>query len=411
MSGSPVVRAWLRLALTLLLLGGVTVALPVLLAMHRLTPPVPHWTGSARLKELLSGNFSSADWRNVLVDIVWLGWLRFVLGTVAMGYLELKRQSTQHLRYLGISQSLVKELVRSKAVIDLGPAPGRRYVRLRGGVEFPPAGLPARRAVWAAEREGEGSFRRVTRAQKPGATWDVYDPAALWWADAVGRHLVAASGDEVGKSLRIMKVSGDGVDLFVERGAKVGGLFDPLDLEHGRLDWWAFDRTDRLARQIAKDVSHPFPDTRIVPIGVDDTGEVVLVNLGWTGPLQVLGEKALQRLSALIAGSGELPWLDALAVVTVGCDSATPVDVACLNIGDLRLIDRVHTSWMLIGGPVDVQEVVEELSHMPGLEEKALVVGGDADGVETPDGRQGGGSFVDADGVLMVDGVKYDLGI
>lgn len=394
-------RAWASLAASGLALLAVVVVLPAMLIAYHVTPPVPRWPGFARVEALLRGRMSHADYLNVIVVAAWLGWARFTLGAVISGLAEFRKHQSKRVRYLGISQSLVKGLVRSRAVIGMGAAAALRYIRLRGGVESPPADIAERRAGWAGERNGVPVKRGVERSTGSLSPWVTYDPAALWWVDIAGRHLVATGEEGVGGKVRIMRAGGDGIDLFVDRGTKVGGLFDLVDDSYGPLDWWALDRNEKLARRVVESIGHPFPDGRIVPLGVDDAGGLVLANLGWTGPIGLDGSAAAERLATMLTGAGEVPWLDELAIVVVGGGVAgVHVDGMCANIDELRSLRECKTPWMLVGGCFRPDLLIRTLADVDGIADRSVVVGvGD------------GTSTLSDDGVLRVDGVGHQLGI
>lgn len=242
------------------------------------------------------------------------------------------------------------------------------------------------------------------------ASWFREDPGGPRWLEAGWRHaraLFDAAGMEM-PGVRYARVGDDAIDLHVVADPRVV----PLGPWHGYADepgWWVLDRGEIVAEELSSVGAGSARVPLFVPVGLDDAGVAIWVNLEHTRGLALGMPYADQVAFELVSSLTLCPFLSDTGVVLVGLGaSGWPGDLAVSGPKALERATRYGSvlgahrrRCLVVTGSAIPAEVLGRLRA--GGVEVLVVATGAGDGGALP--------VLDDAGVLRGCGANWSLGV
>jgi hypothetical protein len=241
------------------------------------------------------------------------------------------------------------------------------------------------------------------------ASWFREDPGGPRWLESGWRH-ARALFDTAGVAMPIVRyarVGDDAIDLHVVPGPDVV----PLGPWHSYVEepgWWVLDRGEIVAEELSTAGMGFAQVPLFVPVGLDDAGVAIWVNLEHTGGLVLDVADAEQVAFELVSSLTLCPFLADTGVVLVGLGAAGwPADLA---VGGPKALERAtrfgsvlgaHRRRCLVVTTSTIPPEVLERLRAGGVEVLVIAVG--AGGWSMP--------VLDRSGVLRGCGADWSLGV
>lgn len=241
------------------------------------------------------------------------------------------------------------------------------------------------------------------------ASWFREDPGGPRWLEAGWRH-ARALFDAVAVAMPIVRyarVGDDAIDLHVVPGPDVVplGPWHSYDEEPG---WWVLDRGEIVAEELSTAGVEFARVPLFVPVGLDDAGVAIWVNLEHTGGLVLDVAGAEQVAFELVSALTLCPFLADTGVVLVGVGAAGwPADLVVSGPKALERATRFgsvlgarHRRCLVVTTSTIPPEVLDRL-RVGEVEVSVVAVG--AGGWSMP--------VLDSAGVLRGCGEDWPLGV
>jgi hypothetical protein len=233
------------------------------------------------------------------------------------------------------------------------------------------------------------------------------DPSGPRWLEAGWRHaaaLHAAEGRPM-PTLAYCRVATDAIDLHV-----VGpGSLEPLGAWYGfssEPGWWVLERSVLVAEDLSSGTAEAAMPL-VAPVGVDETGVPMWVNLEATGGLALGGPAAASRAFELVATSALCGFLSEVAYVVVGLGAGWPADLVVPSAAALERATRYGAPLpatarrtVVVCGVALSDELLGRLA-LGGRQPLVVSVGELVPGLAT----------LGEDGVVRGEGIRWPLGV